>query len=75
MGEVCSPGAVKHAGEVEWAVQRRFAKVKMLERQFNEHIGEKMNIAIITGMMPITIQDHIFQVVSTDTKFDELLEK
>ena len=75
MGEITSPGAVKHTHEVDAAVQKWVLKVRMLEKQFDENIGNKMKIAIATGMMPMNIQDHIFQVVTGDTIFENLLEK
>jgi hypothetical protein len=49
-------------------------KTKILEKQFGEKLGNKMKIAIVTSMMPMTIQDHSFQVVSESRHFDGLLE-
>jgi hypothetical protein len=75
LAEICSPGTVKHANEVEAAVQKWRAKLKILEHEFEEKIGERLKIAIVTSMMPPYIQDHIFQTVNDTTNFDTMLAK
>jgi hypothetical protein len=75
MSEVASPGHVKKIGDVEGALQAWSMKLKMLERQFEETVGPKMKIAIMTGMMPQAIQDFIYQNVTADTTFEGLMDK
>ena len=75
MGEVSSPGQVQNVSEVEAALTRWISKVKMLESQFGEKVGDKMKIAIMTSMLPPVIQDFVYQNVTRDMLFDNLLEK
>ena len=75
MGEVSSPGQVKNVSEVEGALTKWISKVKMLEKQFGETVGDKMKIAIMTSMLPSVIQDFVYQNVNRDTLFEGLLEK
>jgi hypothetical protein len=75
LAEVCSPGQVKGAYEVEAAIAKWKTKVKTLEKEFGETIGENMKIAIITAMLPTNVQDYVFQTVSADTDFDSIMAK
>jgi hypothetical protein len=75
LAEVCSPGAVKGLHEVETAISNWKNKVKILEKEFDEKLGERMRIAILTSMLPTSIQDHVFQTVSDSTTFDALVAK
>jgi hypothetical protein len=75
LSEICSPGVVKSAHEVDGAVQRWKSKLRLMEKEFDEKLGERMNIAILTAMMPPHIQDHIFQTVNDSIDFDTMVGK
>ena len=61
--------------EVEAALTKWISEVKMLERQFGEKVCDKMKIAIMTSMLPPIIQDFVYQNVTRDMLFENLLEK
>ena len=63
MEQVSSPGQVKNVSRVEAALTKWISKVKMLESQFGENVGGKMKIAIMTSMLPLVIQDFVYQNV------------
>jgi hypothetical protein len=73
--EVCSPGQVKHLHEVESGLQRWKEKVKILEREFDEKLNNRMKIAIATSILPVAIQDHVFQTVDDATTFENMMAK
>ena len=75
MGKVSSPGQVKNVSEVEPALTKWISKVKMLESQFGEKVGDEMKISIMTSMLPLVIQDFVYQNVTRDMLFENLLEK
>jgi hypothetical protein len=75
MAEVVSPGPVKSAHEVEGAISRWRSKLRVLEREYEETVGEKMKIAIVTAMLPVHIQDYVFQTVDPKMDFETLLTK
>ena len=47
----------------------------MLESQLGEKVSDKMKIAIMTSMLPPVIQDFVYQNVTRDMLFENLLEK
>ena len=47
----------------------------MLESQFGEKVGDKMKIAIMTSMLPLVLQDFVYQNVTRDLLLENLLEK
>jgi hypothetical protein len=73
LSEVCSPGPVIH--EVEAAISKWKNKVKTLEREFGETLGDKMKFAIITALLPANVQDYVFQTVTNAMDFDTMLGK
>jgi hypothetical protein len=75
LAEVCSPGAAKSFHEVETSINNWKNKLKLLEKEFDEKVGERMKIAILTSMLPTSIQDHVFQTVCDSTTFDGLVAK
>ena len=54
--------------EVEAALTKWISKVKMLESQFGEKVGDKMKIAIMTSMLPLVIQDFVYQNVTREDR-------
>jgi hypothetical protein len=75
LSDVCSPGAVEGAHEVEAAFATWRAEVRVFEREFDERLGERMNIAIMTSMMPPSVQDHFSQTFDDKTSFQEMLAR
>jgi hypothetical protein len=75
LAEVCSPSQVKHLHEVEGGLQRWKEKVKVLEREFDEKLNNRMKIAIATSILPVAIQDHVFQTVDEATTFENMMAK
>ena len=75
MGEVANPQHVKDVKDVEMALNRWEGKVKILQKEFNEQVGDKMKIAIMTSMLPTVIQDYIYTNITEKTLFGDILEK
>jgi hypothetical protein len=61
--------------EVEGGLQRWKEKVKILEREFDEKLNNRMKIAIATSILPVVIQDHVFQTVDDSTTFENMMAK
>lgn len=75
LAEAVGPNKVKELRDVETAVHKWEEKLKVLESQFGEEIGENMRIAIFTNMLPAAVQDHIYTTIVKGTKYDELRDK
>jgi hypothetical protein len=73
--EVVNPTAAKDLAEVENAIVRWEEKVKMLQNQFEENVSPFIKIAILTNMLPSTLQDYIYTHADKETGYDELKEK
>ena len=69
LAEAVGPSKVKELREVGSAVNRWEEKLKVLESQFGEEIGENMRIAIFTNMLPAAVQDHIYTTIEKGTIF------
>ena len=75
MTESISPPKMKDLVGIESGMAKWEEKVKMLENQFGEIIGEKMKVAIMTNMLPSSLQDYIYTHIDIKTTYDELKEK
>jgi len=75
MAEAINPPKVKELGDLETAINRWDDKVKRLQKQFGEEVGNKMKIAIFTNMLPSSIQDYVYTNVEDDTKYETLRDK
>ena len=51
------------------------SKVVKLQDEFEEKLTEKMQIAILTGMMPASIQDYIYTTAGDDTSYRTMVDK
>ena len=75
MAEVCSPTRVKELHEVDDAIRRWEGKVTQLRKEFSEELSSNMRVAIVTAMMPTSIQDYIYTTVDKNILYDDLVEK
>jgi hypothetical protein len=46
-----------------------------LERKFDEKVNDRMKIAIVTSVLPATIQDHVFQAVNEAMTYHNMIAK
>ena len=73
--ETVNPSKVKDLTEIEAGITKWEEKCKMLAGQFGEKISDRMAMAILTNMMPSSIQDYMYTHADMDPKYEELKEK
>ena len=75
MVEVVKPGQVKDIKDVETAIGSWEEKLRRLLRDYpEEKISDKMQQALVTSMMPATVQDVIFQKTDGYNSMREMKE-
>ena len=69
MTDVTGPKQVKEIREVEAAITAWETRVRKLESEFGDSLTSTMKIAIVTGMMPTSIQDYVYTNVDGQTEY------
>ena len=67
--DVTGPKQVKKIREVATAITAWETRVRKLESEFGESLTSTMKIAIVTGMMPTSIQDDVHTNVDGQTEY------
>jgi hypothetical protein len=75
MGEVSSPKPIKELWDIDTELAKWEEKVKLLFKEFKEEVSEGMRIAIMTSMMPSSVQDFIYTNIDKDAKYDMIVER
>ena len=75
MAEVCSPVRIKELCEIDSALRSWEQKVSLLYTEFGETVTGNMKKAIVTSMMPLSIQDYIYTTVEMEVDYDILVGK
>ena len=75
MTDVTGPRPVKEIREVEAAITLWETRVRKLETEFGEKLSPTMKIAIVTGMMPASIQDYVYTNVEESTKYTAVVDR
>ena len=73
MTEVAGPRPVKDIREVDDAITNWEMKVKKLEAEFGEKLSSTMKVAVVTGMMPNSIQDYVYTNVDENTQYSAVI--
>ena len=71
---VVSPDAVREFQEVEEATSSWENKVKKLESEYGESLSYTMKTAVVTGMMPASIQDFVHTNVDDTTRHQAVVD-
>ena len=69
MMAVTGPKQVEEIREVEAAIAAWETRARKLESEFGESLTSTMKIAIVTGMMPTSIQDYVYTNVARQTEY------
>ena len=75
MMDVKGPKQVKEIREVETAITAWEMRVRKLESEFGESLTSTMKIAIVTGMMPTSIQDDVYTNVDWQTEYPAVVAR
>ena len=78
LGEVTSPMKLKELKDVENALNQWEEKVKMLERESSECacvFKDPVKIAIVTHMMPLSVQEYIYTNLTKDASYKGITDK
>ena len=75
MTDVTGPKQVKEIREVEAAIKAWETRVRKLESEFGESLTSTMKIAIVTGMMPTSIQDYVYTNVDGQTEYPAVVAR
>ena len=75
MRDVTGPKQVKEIREVEAAITAWETRVRKLESEFGESLNSTMKIAIVTGMMPTSIQDYAHTNVDGQTEYPAVVAR
>jgi hypothetical protein len=73
--EAVNPVAAKDLANVEHAIVKWEEKVKTLKTQFNEDLTPFMKVAILTNIIPITLQEYVYTHVKDEPDYEELKGK
>ena len=65
--ETVNPTKAKDLKDVEAAIAKWEDKSKTLASQFGETLSNGMNMAVLTNMMPIEVQDYVYTHADKDT--------
>ena len=69
MTDVIGPKEVKEIHEVEAAITAWETRVRKLGSEFGEKLSSTMKNAIVTGMMPVQIQDYVYTSVDEKSEY------
>ncbi len=75
ISECTGPRVVKEIKDVDGAITNWESKVKRLETECGQTLSETMQIAILTGMMPASIQDFVYMNVDENTKYRAIVDR
>ena len=75
MTDVTGPKQVKEIREVEAAITAWETRVRKLESEFGESLTSTMKIAIVTGMMPTSIQHYVYTNVDGQTEYPAVVAR
>jgi hypothetical protein len=75
MSEVASPKQVKEMKDIDEAITTWENKVKRLESEYDEKLSQTMKVAVVTGMMPMAVQDFIYTNIDDGTKYDVMVAR
>ena len=72
LGEACAPPKMKDLMDIEVGIDRWEAKGKVLQSQFNQEIGNNMEVTIFSSMMPHELKDFILQILAGKIQYNDL---
>ena len=75
MAEAISPPKVAVLKEFETAVRVWEEKLRILERDFDERVSARMRMAILTNMLPPSLQDWVYQQGDVISDYTGMLER
>jgi hypothetical protein len=75
ISECTGPKLVKEIKDVDGAITNWESKVKRLATECGQTLSETMQIAILTGMMPASIQDFVYMNVDETTKYKAIVDR
>ena len=73
--QAVNPPRAKDLNEVETAIAKWEEKVKALALQFSQELPERLKMAVLTSLVPGSVQDYVYTFVDETTKYEELREK
>ena len=75
MMAVANPPKIKDLAGVDAGLGRWESLYRQLQKEFNEEMSDKMQIATFTSMLPTAVQDYVMQNIDDRSKASEILEK
>lgn len=75
LAEVASPGKVKELADIDNAMRAWEQKTALLTKEFNEKVSDNMKIAILTSMLPPSIQDYVYTTLDHEIPYEDFATK
>ena len=75
LAEACSPAKVRELVDVDPAICVWEQKVALLSKEFNEQVSNNMKVAIVTSMLPPSIQDYVYTSVDCEIPYEAFISK
>ena len=75
VGAVTNPPKVKDLKDAEAALDRWEEQVKALKKDFKETFSDVVKVGIVTGMMPLSIQEFVYTAVGDKIDYDMTVQK
>jgi hypothetical protein len=73
--DVVSPKKITSLNMIELQLTKWEDQMRLLDREYKESFSDTVKIGIMTSMLPSSIQDHVYTIITTDTKYDDLVVK
>ena len=75
LAEACSPAKVRELVDVDPAICVWEHSVALLSKEFNEQVSNNMKVAIVTSMLPPSIQDNVYTSVDCEVSYEVFISK
>ena len=75
VGMVTNPPKITDLTKAEAELDKWEEHVKVLKRDFKENFSDTVKVGIVTSMMPISVQEMIYQSIGKNVNYDEVVQK
>jgi hypothetical protein len=75
LGEVTGPPKVTDMKDIGNAIGQWEKKEKLLKKEYNQEFAENTKIAIVTNMMPASIQEYVYTNIRKDDSYKNMVDK
>jgi len=75
VGQVTNPAKITDLSRAEAELDKWEELVKTLQKDFNEKFSDTVKVGIVATMMPVSVQELIYQSIGKTANYDEVIQK